>query len=298
MEGFLNINKPQGLTSFDVIRRVTRLFPRKTKIGHLGTLDPMASGVLPVAVGSATKVIPFIDNESKEYIADITFGGVSDTQDAWGNITYTGRSKDFDTDKLQEILNSFRGVISQVPPMYSAVHHQGKRLYDLARQGITVERASREIEIKDIDVIDINLSGDLPCIKMKIICSKGTYIRTLCHDIGQTLGMGAFLSGLVRIRSGMFDIENSYTIEHLLSLNNIAIGQVLLPIDYPIMNMPVINLNAGEKSILNGNKITIDKKYNPGENIRAYASNGQLIAIAQAVQENNQIELRPVRVFK
>lgn len=295
MEGFLNINKPQGLTSFDVVRKVSRLFPRKTKIGHLGTLDPMASGVLPIAVGAATKIIPFIDDESKEYIADLTFGGVSDTQDAWGTITYTDNN-DFAMDNLQEILKSFKGVIKQVPPMYSAVHYQGKRLYDLARQGITVERASREIEIKNLDVVDVNLLGDLPRIRMKITCSKGTYIRTLGHDIGQTLGTGAFLSALTRTRSGMFGLENSYTIEHLLSLNNI--GQVLLPIDYPIMNMPVINLDAGEKSILNGNKINIDKKYQPGENIRTYASNGQFIAIAQAVQDNNQMELRPVRVFK
>ena len=146
LHGFLNINKSEGMTSYDVIRKIKPLLPRKTKIGHLGTLDPMASGVLPLALGNATRIIPFIKNENKTYVATMTLGAVSDTLDAWGQVSYTGQTR-FQEKDLRNILKEFTGNIKQLPPMYSAVHHQGQRLYELARQGISVEREEREVVV-------------------------------------------------------------------------------------------------------------------------------------------------------
>ncbi|MDD2620108.1 MAG: tRNA pseudouridine(55) synthase TruB, partial [Syntrophomonadaceae bacterium] len=200
MHGFLNVNKPLGLVSFDVIRKLKKILPRKTKIGHLGTLDPMARGVLPVAIGQATKIIPYIEDESKEYIASMILGGRSDSQDAWGQITY-GPAVAVDLDMLKCIIKDFQGNIKQIPPMFSAVHHEGKRLYELARQGITVERAAREAFIKSIEIIDCDFSLKYPEISFRVVCSKGTYVRTLCHDIGEALGTGAFLSALLRSKA-------------------------------------------------------------------------------------------------
>ena len=153
LQGFFNINKPQGLTSFDVIRRIKKQIPRKCKIGHLGTLDPMATGVLPVAVGNATRVIEYAAGVNKEYIAAFILGGVSDTQDATGQITIQQEEVIADADELAGVLQQFTGRIEQIPPMYSAVHHQGRRLYELARQGVEVVREPREVTIEAIELL-------------------------------------------------------------------------------------------------------------------------------------------------
>lgn len=296
MNGFLNIDKPQGLTSFDIVRELKKVLPRKIKLGHLGTLDPMAQGVLPVAVGHATRVIQYIGDDNKEYIAEMTFGGISDTQDAWGNLILTGKNN-LDIEKLNQVLKSYRGVIEQVPPMYSAVHHNGQRLYELARKGITVERAARQVEVKSLDVLQINLSDRLPCVRMKIACSKGTYIRTLCHDIGEKLGTGAFLSSLLRTKVGVFNIGDAYNIEHVKN-NTDNIDKLLLPVDYPLVHMPGIKLNSEVKYILNGNSVEWDETYETGQNIRVYTPDEKLIAIAAASNDNGRTEIKPVKVFK
>ncbi|HPT70087.1 MAG TPA: tRNA pseudouridine(55) synthase TruB, partial [Syntrophomonas sp.] len=181
MHGFLNINKDPGMTSFDVLKKIKKIIP-KTKLGHLGTLDPMAAGVLPVAMGHATRLIEYIEDSDKTYHARMTLGGVSDTQDAWGNIERTGCSS-YRSEDLLKILTEFTGTIKQIPPMYSAVHHQGQRLYELARQGLEVERIAREIEIKSLQMLRSgeDTEGN-PTIELVIKCSKGTYIRTICHD--------------------------------------------------------------------------------------------------------------------
>ncbi|MDD4802974.1 MAG: tRNA pseudouridine(55) synthase TruB, partial [Syntrophomonas sp.] len=189
MDGFININKSAGMTSFDVIKKLKKVFP-KTKLGHLGTLDPMAQGVLPVAIGYATRVIEYVSEKNKVYRATMILGGISDTQDAWGKIIYQNYI-DFNADRLMPILNSFTGRIRQTPPMYSAIHYKGNRLYDLARQGITVDRESREIEIEYIKLLNLDIDAEnRPEIKLEVGCSQGTYIRTLCHDIGAELGTG------------------------------------------------------------------------------------------------------------
>ena len=296
MHGFLNINKPEGMTSYDVIRKVKPLLPRKTKIGHLGTLDPMAGGVLPLALGSATRVIPFIKNEDKTYLATVTLGAVSDTLDAWGQVRYTDRVS-FQEKDLRSILKEFTGNIKQLPPMYSAVHHQGQRLYELARQGINVNREEREVVIYSIELLDINRQSDLPGIKIRVDCSKGTYIRTLCDDIGQRLGTGALLSNLVRIRSGDFTIDQSYLLEELVDRTNIE--EYLLSIDYPISGIPALSIESPQDidAILNGRMIKTSIQI-PDGMVRVYTNNHKLLALALSTGNNEQTLIKPERVFK
>ena len=296
MHGFLNINKPGGMTSYDVIRRIKPLIPRKTKMGHLGTLDPMASGVLPLALGKATRVIPFIKNENKTYLATMTLGAVSDTLDSWGQIDYTGKTR-FHVEQLTDILKEFTGNIKQLPPMYSAVHHEGKRLYELARQGIEVSREEREVVIYSIDLLDIDNRPDLPTVQIKVDCSRGTYIRTLCHDIGQRLGTGALVSNLIRIRSGEFTIEQSCPLEELLHTKNIE--EYLLGIDYPITAIPAFSIESPDEieAILNGRIIKTSTKL-PDGMFRVYANNHKLLALAVSTGCGNQSLIKPERVFK
>lgn len=296
MHGFLNVDKPGGMTSFDVIRKIKQVIPRGVKIGHLGTLDPMASGVLPVALGKATRVIPYIEDEHKVYLAQLTLGAVSDTQDAWGNITYTG-NRDFNPEQLQAILKEFTGTTKQLPPMFSAVHHQGKRLYELAREGITVTREEREIIIHDLQVLEIDEETELPVVKIKVDCSRGTYVRTLGHDIGAKLGTGALLSSLIRIRSGMFTIEQASPLEKILQ-DKQQIDQYLLPLDYPLAHMPAIHIDSRQDiyALTNGQAVAINDQLPEGL-MRVYDPENNLVALARNNYEDSGM-LKAERVFK
>ncbi len=296
MHGFLNIDKPVGITSFDVLRSLKPVLPSKTRLGHLGTLDPMASGVLPLAIGVATRLLPFLGEESKSYQAVMTLGGVSDTQDAWGTISYTGHSL-FSHQALAELLQRFTGVISQVPPMYSAVHHQGQRLYELARQGLEVERTPRKVHIHTLQLLEVNQDYELPRITIQVSCSKGTYIRTLCHDIGQALGTGAFLTELRRLHSGAFKLEDAYPLDELKQGKG-KIASALLPLDYPLNHLPQLVLQSEdqEKTVINGGRLNWPQDL-AADNIRIYTAKGQLIAIGRSVYDNNKHTLQPVRVL-
>ncbi|HEX3011484.1 MAG TPA: tRNA pseudouridine(55) synthase TruB, partial [Syntrophomonadaceae bacterium] len=250
MDGFLNVNKPLGITSFDVIRTLNRIQPG-VKMGHLGTLDPMATGVLPIALGKATRLIEYIDNRIKVYAARMVLGGISDTQDATGNITWLD-SDPAEPEQIIQTAKSFIGVIQQIPPMYSAVHYQGQRLYQLARKGITVEVNPRQVEIYSLDITDIssNESG-LIQVSFKVKCSEGTYIRTLCHDMGQKLATGAYMDKLIRVCSGVFRIEESYTPETIMT---IGLKSCLKPLDYPINKFPAMQLSEENYNrVCNGN---------------------------------------------
>lgn len=294
MHGFICVNKPQGLTSFDVLRRLKKYLPQ-VKLGHLGTLDPMATGVLPVAVGYATRLIEYIPPETKVYIATMTMGGISDTQDAWGNITYTGNTG-FDSSDLAIAINNYTGLIEQIPPMYSAVHHQGHRLYELARKGISVARKSRQVNINSLQLLEIGRNPEgLPIAKLQIECSPGTYVRTLCHDIGERLGTGAFMSGLIRIRSGIFTLEESHELDSIL---NGGLSSCLLPLDYPLGTLPGIELASEQEcySILNGNAIPGNYACPPGF-IKVYYAN-RLISIAKYIYQDKKTLIKPLKVLK
>ena len=211
MDGVININKPGGLTSFDVVAILRKTLNMK-KIGHTGTLDPDATGVLPICIGKATKLVEFLTSDEKQYIATVKLGITTDTQDISGNVL---EERDVCVSE-EDILNAskkFTGKIFQIPPMYSAIKVNGKKLYEIARQGEEIERAPREIEIFDISISDFN-NGE-KTFKMVVSCSKGTYIRTLANDIGEYLGCGATLKELKRTKSGKYNIEQSYTLNEI-----------------------------------------------------------------------------------
>ena len=205
--GFLIINKEKGMTSHDVVNKIRKVFSTK-QVGHTGTLDPNATGVLIMAVGKATKAISYLENDDKIYEAELTLGITTDTEDIWGNIIEE-KEVNASNNQIEEVIKSFIGNIKQVPPMYSALKVNGKKLYELAREGVTVERTARDITIFDIYDIAINSNK----VTFTVHCSKGTYIRTLCNDIGKKLGCGACMSALNRIKVGVFDIKDSKTID-------------------------------------------------------------------------------------
>jgi tRNA pseudouridine55 synthase len=205
----LNINKPQGWTSFDVIKKIRSICKIK-KLGHAGTLDPFATGVLIICIGKATKKINELTALDKEYIGEIELGISTDTLDVTGKVLSKKEIPKILKEEFEEICKKFIGEIEQIPPMYSAKRINGKRLYNLARKGIVVERKTKKVTIYNIKVVDFNL----PIIKLKVSCSKGTYVRTLADDIGNTIGCGAYLKSLVRTKAGQFKIEDSLNIEN------------------------------------------------------------------------------------
>lgn len=210
MDGVINVLKPVGMTSSDVVVRLRKILNTR-KIGHTGTLDPDVTGVLPICVGKATRLAEYLTNQGKSYRGEMTLGIITDTQDASGEII-SKKSTKISLEDLEKVIPDFLGSIQQIPPMFSAVRHQGKHLYELARQGVEVERKPRKIRIEGLKLIEW-IPGEFPKAVFEVDCSKGTYIRTLCHDIGLALGCGAHMSDLVRLRSGPFRVEGSLTIE-------------------------------------------------------------------------------------
>ncbi|MEW9093892.1 MAG: tRNA pseudouridine(55) synthase TruB [Clostridiaceae bacterium] len=244
MNGVLNIFKPSGITSFDVVRMVKKAANTK-KVGHTGTLDPLASGVLPICLGNATKIVDYIMNESKIYKATLKLGVVTDTYDKEGKILKE-ETINLESKIVEECIKSFQGSIEQVPPMYSALKVNGKRLYQLAREGIEVERKARKINIYSIDILNV----DLPYVTFQVHCSKGTYIRSLCYDIGEKLGVGASMWALERVKTGIFNIKDSL---HIDNLNSENINEYLVPIDEALSKYESITIEeVYEKLLVNG----------------------------------------------
>lgn len=214
MDGILIVNKPQRMTSHDVVDLIRKRFGFK-KVGHAGTLDPMATGVLVILIGKATKLSGQLMSEGKDYSGRLTLGAVSDTLDAWGKLSPTGKDTDFTDDRIREVFKKFLGQTEQIPPMYSSVKVGGHRLYKLARKGISVEAPARKITVDNIEVLKI----ELPDISFRLSCSKGTYVRQICADIGELLGCGAHMSQLERTRSGAFTIDKAVAVEDLRNMS-------------------------------------------------------------------------------
>ena len=223
MDGVINIYKPKGITSFDAVYKIKKLL-NTGKVGHAGTLDPMATGVLPVCVGKATKIIDYIMRNEKTYGVSLKLGIVTDTYDLEGKIIEEKECLSISDSLILDTINSFVGIQKQIPPMYSAIKVNGKKLYELARKGITIEREAREITIYSIDNILINK----PSISFDVKCSKGTYIRSLCYDIGNKLNCGATMTELTRKNNGSFSIEDSINIDEL---NNDNISNFIIPME-------------------------------------------------------------------
>ena len=240
MEGIINVLKPPGMTSSDVVVWMRRVLKTK-KIGHTGTLDPGVAGVLPLCVGKGTRLAEYITEQGKAYLAEVTLGVTTDTQDAFGTVTQV-TSTDLRQSDLERVLPSFMGKISQTPPMYSAVRKEGKHLYEYARQGLTIERAPREVSIYKL-ILEKWYEGEFPRAILRIECSKGTYIRTISHDLGQALGCGAHMSSLLRVRSGPFRIQESWTLEEIEEAVSKSTYPFLLPLTAGI-DLPQVSLSV------------------------------------------------------
>lgn len=307
MDGLLNLNKPPGGTSFDLVRQVRRLVGEK-HVGHGGTLDPLAQGVLPLFLGKATRLVEYLDGTAKTYRADLLLGMETDTYDREGRVL---QHRDVSALTLSEIeagLAAFHGVIAQVPPMYSAVHHEGQRLYDLARAGVAVEREARKVTIHRLETLE----WLPPRLSLRITCSRGTYIRSLAYDLGRALGCGAILEELVRERAGPFRIQEAHEMEPLQRA--FAAGtfqELLLPMDYPLKAWPALRLGpVGEEAALAGRSIPSSQvmAVEPGAQedflfwpapptgmARAYDGRGRFLAVV--VRDEEAKEWRPRKVL-
>lgn len=249
MNGILNIYKEKGFTSHDVVAKLRGICGQR-KIGHTGTLDPDAVGVLPVCLGNATRLCDMLTDKTKEYEAVMLLGKVTDTQDTSGTVLEE-KPVNVTEEQAREAIFSFIGHYEQIPPMYSAVKVNGKRLYELARAGKEIERKSRPVEILELEILDMQL----PFVTMRVSCSKGTYIRTLCHDIGQKLGCGACMASLKRTRSGQFSIEDAITLsEAERRMKEGTLEEMLVSVESVFSSLPVITVKPGfEVMAQNGN---------------------------------------------
>jgi len=254
LNGIILIDKPQGITSFGVVSIAKKLFETK-KVGHAGTLDPMATGLLPILLNKATKIQGMLQSRDKEYLAEFKLGITTDTQDITGKIMQSTKKVDVTENKLLEVLENFTGNILQLPPMYSAVSKNGVRLYKLARKGIEIERNPRKITINKINLVKFDKQKNVCTILVN--CSKGTYIRTLCADIGDFLGCGATLTMLRRTATCNFSVKDSITIEKLEKLKeNHSLENAVIPLEAVFSNYHKIILNESfEKMFRNGRKI-------------------------------------------
>lgn len=276
MNGIIIIDKPLGRTSHDMVYEMRKVTGIK-KIGHTGTLDPMATGVLPVCIGSATKMADMLTLSDKSYIAELVLGRTTDTQDADGKVL-TECEVNCSEEEIRCAVNSFVGEIEQVPPMYSAIKQNGKKLYELARQGIEVERKPRKVTINSIDILEI--SGER--VKIDVSCSKGTYIRTLCEDIGKKLGAGAYMNTLRRTRTGQFTIEESHTLSEIKELKeNGGIESIIIPADRMFAEYPSVMLNPKQvKSVTNGVAMTY-REGQEGQTYRVYDNENKFLCISR-----------------
>lgn len=271
MNGIVIIDKPRGWTSQDVTARLRRVYGTR-RIGHGGTLDPMATGVLPVFVGRATRGVEFFEHARKEYVTLLRPGLVTDTQDITGTVLEQ-RPVTLDDGKIEAALQAFRGDILQIPPMYSALKVNGQKLCDLARRGKTVERQPRPITIYALEYL--GMEND--CLKLRVDCSKGTYIRTLCQDIGQALGCGGCMESLRRTRAGEYDISQAVPLETLLESDTPE--DHLRPVDSMFAAYPAVNLTANqEKRCRCGNSFSVSL---PAGTFRAYSQSGEFLMLAR-----------------
>ena len=286
MNGILLVDKPTGWTSSDVVAKLRGLLHER-RIGHSGTLDPMATGLLVVFVGRATRAVEFAESQEKRYLASLRLGLATDTQDITGN-RISGEPREISEAELERTLALFRGDIHQIPPMYSAIKVGGKKLYEIARRGGEVERKPRPVHIRELRLLGREGEDWL----LDVTCSKGTYIRTLCRDIGQSLGCGGCMSALRRVRAGEFSIENACTLDQVREAADRGEAEkLLLPVDSLFRQDPALSLNArDEKRIRSGGVFPVavqDGQY------RAYGSDGGFLALVRVTGG----ELKSIKSF-
>ena len=300
IHGVINVYKEQGFTSHDVVAKLRGIVGQK-KIGHTGTLDPDAVGVLPVCLGRATKLCDMLTDKDKVYEAVMLLGVETDTQDTTGQILKSSETDELTEEQVRAAVLDFVGDYDQVPPMYSALKINGKKLYELAREGKTVERAARRVQIFDIEILSIAL----PRVTMKVHCSKGTYIRTLCHDIGQKLECGACMEKLTRTKVSRFEIKDSLTLAQIEVLKKEdRLSEILVPMDQMFADYPRI-IVSGEAARLayNGNGIK-DRDVRKDENIldeayvRVYDDVEDFIGVYQYHEKEREDRIRKMFYIK
>ncbi len=298
INGIINVYKEKGFTSFDVVAKMRGMFHQK-KIGHTGTLDPDAEGVLPVCLGKATKVCDLLTDKDKEYRTVLLLGQETDTQDISGEILNTCEVL-VSEQEVREAILSFVGVYEQVPPMYSALKVNGQKLCDLARKGVTVERKSRQVTIHKIEIVSIQL----PEVEMVVSCSKGTYIRTLCDDIGKKLGCFGCMKSLLRTKVDKFTLDSAYTLSQLQQMIDEKEEQewsFLDSIDSIFYKYSaVFAIEEAQKLVLNGNRIPVDFVHEENnvknlQQVRLYDFSHKFIGIYSYIEEN--MEYKPVKLF-
>lgn len=271
MNGFLCVLKPPGMTSSDVVVRVRRQLARagmKEKVGHAGTLDPEACGVLPLMIGRAARLFDYIVEKEKVYVAQLCPGYTTDTQDAHGQIL-SGSGEKASLSRLENVLGQFIGEIGQIPPMYSALKRDGQKLCDLARQGVEIKVEPRPAQVHEIRVLHALEDGSF---LLSVRCGRGTYIRTLCHDIGQAMGCGAYMGMLLRTQTGIFTLDDAHTVEEIEAAQDLS--ALLTPMDRPLAHLPRIDVvPEAERFVRNGNELRrwqLRGKAEQGERARVY----------------------------
>lgn len=299
-DGFINVYKEKNYTSFDVVAKLRGILKQK-KIGHTGTLDPLAEGVLLVCLGNATKLVDYLTEKNKEYVCTLLLGKTSDTEDISGIITAESHNIP-DEEEVKAAIMSFKGSYDQIPPMYSAIRIKGKKLYELARQGIVIERESRHVEIFDIEITDMKL----PEVTFRVVCSKGTYIRSLCRDIGDRLSCGALMKSLTRTEVRGFSIEDSLRLDEIEKMyHDGSLPSHIIPTDSLLSDLPAYMTNGeADKYLFNGNRLDkneltpfVSARFNETEDelcesipsrIRVYNSQGNFTAIySYDIKEKN-----------
>ena len=295
VNGIINVYKEKGYTSFDVVAKMRGIFGQK-KIGHTGTLDPDAQGVLPVCLGKATKVCDLLTDKDKVYKATMLLGIQTDTLDISGKVCNKAMVN-VTEQQVRDVISTFVGTIEQVPPMYSALKVNGKKLYELAREGKAIERKARKVSIYDITIDEIRL----PEVVMTVSCSKGTYIRSLCDDIGTKLGCYGCMKELLRTKVACFDIEDAYKISEIEKLKE----SIVLPVDMLFENIPAVNtVLMAQKLIENGNRIPAEminadgnkqKKYDDEGRYRIYNPEDSFVGIYTYKAETD--DFKPVKIF-
>ena len=297
VNGFLNLYKPAGITSMEALRRVKRITGQRQKVGHGGTMDPLARGVLPICFGQATRLMDYVVGGSKRYVMDVKLGESTTTYDAEGEITSRRDAGGITEPQILSALEGFIGVVDQVPPMYSAVKVDGQRLYNLARSGVEVERQPRSVEIHGVRLTRLSL----PELTLDVECGKGVYMRTLAHDLGEILGCGAHVIDLERQSCGGFSSQDSVTLEALEAAAQAPGGWLglLHPLDWVLRSFKTVTVGAAaERFLRNGQPVSLgNPNINAGylEQFRAYNSAGQFLALVRFDRASNS--WRPVKVF-
>jgi len=295
INGIINVYKERGFTSHDVVAKMRGICGQK-KIGHTGTLDPYATGVLPVCLGNGTKLCDVLTDKDKEYVAELLLGEETDTQDVTGEVLRRAEVM-VSEQQVQEVISGFVGEYMQIPPMYSAIKIGGKKLYELAREGKTVEREARKVEIKEIEILAMNL----PVVRMRVVCSKGTYIRTLCNDIGEKLGCFGTMQSLERTRVGRFSIQEAITLGQLQELKEQGnISSCVTTVENYFSDLPEVKVKKEYKKLIdNGNSFRVDntvgeKQTEDMQNVRAYCED---VFYGLYRYENSRKLYMPVKMF-